>query len=92
MTSLPPLVLRSPKIFYGLAVIFFLLSVGLTQMEINTTMGGYDSSAVVRVAFLRTLYQAALEAGYLAGTGVMLHILLAIWQDVALRRNDGPQP
>ena len=89
MTSLPPLVLRAPRILYGAAVIYFFLAVGVTVMEMNVTMGGDQSSPFSKLMMVRTLYQASLESLYLAANGVVAHILLAIWQDGRIGRNGG---
>ena len=88
MTSLPPLLLRAPRIFYAAAVIVFLASFALTYAEISTTMA-YAPAAAAKLALLRGLYQAALEALYIAANGVLAHILIAIWQDGAVRRDRG---
>ena len=81
MSGLPKLVQRAPYIFYGLAVVIFAGSWLLTIVEVNTSMGYAEpNNPVASLAKWRGLYQAALEAIYIAGTGVMLHILLAIWQ------------
>ena len=89
MTSLPPLILRAPGILYGAAVIYFLLAIGVTLMEMNVTMGGDQSSSFAKMMMVRTLYQASLESLYIAANGVIAHILLAIWQDARIGRNGG---
>lgn len=93
MTVLPPLVLRAPRLFYAAAVLFFIWSFALTYFDVNATLAYAEgSNPLIRLALLRGLYQAALEALYIAANGVIAHILLAIWQDVALRRNGGGEP
>ena len=89
MTSLPPLILRAPSIFYGAAVLFFLFSIGMTLMEINVSMGGDNGSPFAKLMMVRTLYQALLESIYIAANGVIAQILLAIWQDARIGRDRG---
>jgi|GEM_PF-1498971 len=82
MSSLPALVHRAPKILYIAAVLFFLGSMTLTLCEVSVTMGsGNDlhGNPMVRVAVLRGLYQALLDALHIAATGVLAHILIAVW-------------
>ena len=84
MSGLPTLVQRAPGILYGLAALFFLASLGLGLGDINTTMGYAEpGNPMVRQAVLRTIYQSALEAVYIAGNGVIAHILIAIWHNGA---------
>jgi hypothetical protein len=80
MSHLPPLVMKTPRLLYFAAAIFFLWSFGLTIGEINIS-GGYamHEGPVLRLALLRGLYEAALEAAYIAANGVIVHVLLAIW-------------
>ena len=89
MNGLPPMVQRAPSILYGLAVLFFLASLSLGIYEVSNTMGYAEpGNPVVRQAILRAVYQAALEAVYIAANGVVVHVLLAIWRNGA-RRPDG---
>jgi len=80
MNGLPPLVMKAPRLLYFAAAIFFLWSFGLTIGEINIS-GGYSrlDGHVLRLGLLRGLYEAALEAVYIAAYGAILQILLAIW-------------
>jgi hypothetical protein len=90
MTGLPSLVQRAPGILYGLAVLFFLASLGLALIEINNTATHVEpGNPIVRQAVLRAVYQAALEAAYLAANGVVVHVLLAIWRNGAARQTGG---
>ena len=82
MKTLPPLVHRAPAILYGLAILFFVASFVLSIIDVNLTTGtaqAYDP--IVRQAKLRGLYQAALEAVYIAANGVIAQILIAIWEN-----------
>ena len=82
MSGLPPIVQRAPGILYGLAILFFLASLGLAILEINGTLGYAEpGNPAVRQAMLRAVYQAALEAVYIAANGVVAHILIAIWRN-----------
>ena len=82
MTALPRLVHRAPQMFYAAAVLFFIASVALNHFELKSTMEYVETgNPAVRIARLRSIYQGALEATYLAGNGVLAHILLAIWRN-----------
>ena len=90
MNGLPPLVQRAPGILYGLAVLFFLASLGLALIEINNTATHVEpGNPIVRQAILRAVYQAALEAVYIAANGIVVHVLLAIWRNGAQRPDGG---
>ena len=89
MNGLPPLVQRAPSILYGLAILFFLASLALGISDINATMGYTEpGNPIFRQAMLRAVYQAALEAVYIAANGLVAHILLAIWRN-GVRPQDG---
>jgi hypothetical protein len=93
MTPLPRLVQRTPYIFYTAAVFFFFASYALSYWELRMGMAYAEpGNPMAKFFMMKGLYQAALEACYIAGNGVMIHILLAIWQDGTLRRTDGGQP
>ncbi len=86
MTGLPRIIQRTPFIFYGLAILFFVASWLLTLNEINVTMGyGEPTNPAITHAKLRGLYEAAREAIYIAANGVLAHILVAIWRNGAAR-------
>jgi hypothetical protein len=92
MTVLPPLLVRIPVIFYVAALLFGVASFGLTLLELESTRQFAPShDPVVRLTLLRGLYQALLEASYLAANGVLAHILLAIWADGRSERRGGGQ-
>lgn len=92
MTVLPPIIQRAPALFYGAAVFFFLASVLLNHLELQTTMEFVNgSNPAVRLARLRAVYQGALEALYIAANGVLAQILLAIWRSGSLRSEPGGQ-
>jgi hypothetical protein len=91
MTDLPRLVQRAPILFYAAAAFFFVASFLINMAEANSIPTSYDGTVrpLVFQAFTRAIYQAALEACYLAANGVIAHILLAIWSDGVLRRAPG---
>jgi hypothetical protein len=92
MTSLPPVLLRAPRLFYAAAVFFFVASFALSYIQIEQTMAtGPTNDAWVRMALLQALLQAALQAFYVAALGVIVHLLLAIWRDVRIRRDRGDE-
>ena len=89
MKGLPPIIRRAPAIFYGLAILFFVASFVLTVSEIDLTMGYADAdNPMVRQSKLRGLYQATLEAVYIAANGVIAQILIAIWEN-GVRPDEG---
>ncbi len=92
MTQLPSLVQRAPSFLYGLAILLFLWSFALSYNEISLTSAGTESGdPVVRHAMLRGLYQATLDAVYVAANGVIAHILLAIWRSGAPPKGGGSE-
>jgi hypothetical protein len=91
MTDLPKLVQRAPTFLYAAAGIFFFASLLLSLHEASGIPTNYDSTVrpLVLSALARAVYQAALEAVYLAANGVIVHILLAIWREGSARRASG---
>lgn len=90
MSGLPRIVQRAPVLFYGAAVLFFLASMLLNHLELQTTMEFVNgSNPIVRLARLRALYQGALESLYIAANGVLAQILLAIWSGGGLHSRPG---
>ena len=84
MTGLPRIVQRTPEIFYGAAVLFFVASVILTHLQLPSMTGeGGDPrlDAFARLTVLNAWLQAAEGGIYIAAYGVLSHILLAIWRD-----------
>jgi hypothetical protein len=82
--TLPIVVQRAPQLFYGAAILVFLGSIALAYYDLSAVSGyanTYGDNPAVRSAMLRAILQAALEATYLVGTGVLAHILLAIWRN-----------
>ena len=88
MSDLPKLVQRAPAFFYAGAIIYFIASVLLAHLQLQEAYRGVADSEVVfsrfdahsRLALLSSVLQAFEVALYLAGTGVIAQILLAIWR------------
>lgn len=81
MRSLPAWLWRAPRILYALAVLFFAWSFLLTLMETDATGYAEPENPVARLMLLRGLYQASLEALYIAANGILVQILLGIWEN-----------
>ena len=80
--TLSPIMLRMPKIIYGIALLFFVWSFALSYVEMSGAMSFLDTQdSMVRSMMLRALFQAALEATYIALNGVLVHLLIAIWHN-----------
>lgn len=77
--NLPEWVQRSPRFFYAAAVLMFFAYFALGVVEINGLNTSYSDQSMVRVATLRVLADATREAIYAVGTGVLVHVALAIW-------------
>ncbi len=92
MIELPRYVRRAPSLLYGAAFIMFFGSLALSLYENFTTIGhlGHNDPIITQI-MLRTLYQALLDAIYLAANGVIAHILLAIWAQRRSSAVDGDE-
>ena len=83
MSDLPLFIRRAPSILYGLAILFFVASFVLSVTDIQITgEHAAEGDPLIRQAKLRALYQAALEAVYIAANGVVAQILLAFFDKV----------
>ena len=90
MSTLPALIFRMPRILYVTAALFFVASFGLTLAEINMTLAYAErGDPAVQLAMLRGLYQAVLEAVYIAVNGVLVQLLIAIWENGSVTRDRG---
>lgn len=76
---LPEWVQRSPRYFYAAAVFLFFAYFAIGVYEIRNLTMTYDQNEAVQLAMLRVLLDALREAIYAVGTGVLVHIALAIW-------------
>jgi hypothetical protein len=90
--TLPVWVLRSPYIFYALAVIAFAATIGLGWMDASSqyqyAVDVGAENAMLKVK-LRVFFEAFREAAYLLASGFALHISLAIWARLAKRSVSG---
>ncbi len=77
--NLPDWVQRSPHYFYAAAVFLFFAYFAIGAYEINNLTMTHGESEVVQLAMLRVLLDALREAVYAVGTGVLIHVALAIW-------------
>lgn len=83
--NLPEWVQRSPRIFYAAAVLLFFAYFAIGVVEINGFNSPYADQSAVRLAMLRVLADALREAVYAVGTGVLIHVALAIWANMQLK-------
>jgi ABC-type dipeptide/oligopeptide/nickel transport system permease component len=77
--NLPEWVQRSPRFFYAAAVLMFFAYFALGVVEINGMNTIYADLSAIRLGMLRVLADALREAIYAVGTGVLVHVALAIW-------------
>ncbi len=79
---LPRWILRSPQAFYVAAVLMFFAYSTLGFYDVQEAAFQYGSGEAVQLATLRVLLDSIREALYLLGTGVWLHVMLAIWYHI----------
>ncbi len=77
--NLPEWVQRSPRYFYAAAVFLFFAYFAIGVYEIRNLTMTYGQNEAVQLAMLRVLLDALREAIYAVGTGVLIHVALAIW-------------
>ena len=77
--NLPEWVQRSPRYFYAAAVFLFFAYFAIGVYEIQNLTMTYGQNEAVQLAMLRVLLDALREAIYAVGTGVLIHVALAIW-------------
>jgi len=83
MSVLPPLVRRSPQIFYVAAVLVFAWYLGNSYSEMTVLDGqqvgpeGY--SALIKS---KALFEASRESLYYVSSGIMFQIMIAIYDKV----------
>jgi hypothetical protein len=80
--NLPEWVQRGPRYFYAAAVLMFFAYFAIGVYEINNYTMAYGEQGPMRLATLRVMVDALREAIYLVGSGISLHVLLAIWARV----------
>jgi len=83
--QLPEWVQRSPRLFYAAAVLVFFAYFAIGVTEIEAVSGQYHDQSALRLATLRVLADALREAIYMVGTGVLIHVALAIWARMQIR-------
>lgn len=83
--ALPEWVQRSPRIFYAAAVLMFFAYFALGVVELNGMNSPYVDQSAMRIAALRVLADALREAIYAVGTGVLIHVALAIWARMQIK-------
>ena len=76
---LPEWVQRSPRYFYAAAVFLFFAYFAIGVYEIKHMNLAYADNQSLQLATLRVLLDALREAIYAVGTGVLIHVVLAIW-------------
>jgi hypothetical protein len=79
MSALPNWVHRTPQLFYFLAALMGIWSFLIGVFDINAAMTIDTTEVYVRVAYLRALHGSVQESAYYLGTGVTIHVLLALW-------------
>lgn len=79
--NLPEWVQRSPRYFYAAAVFLFFAYFAIGVYEIKNFTMTHGESEAVQLAMLRVLLDAFREAIYAVGTGVLIHVVLAIWAE-----------
>ena len=74
---------RLPNIFYVLAVVFFVWSVGNSFWELNLTYANaLNDDPLVTYAKSKALFTATLDSVYLVANGAMIHVLLLIFERI----------
>lgn len=76
---LPEWVQRSPRYFYAAAVFLFFAYFAIGVYEIRHANLAYADNVSLQLVTLRVLIDALREAIYAVGTGVLIHVVLAIW-------------
>jgi hypothetical protein len=80
MTELPRFLQRAPHILYVTAAIVFIIAFALNVIEMKQTAAySVPEDPLVTIAKLRIIYSASLDAIFVAANGLMIHVLLAIW-------------
>jgi hypothetical protein len=83
MNSLPNYVVRAPQILYVAALVMFCATVAVETYDLSVmrsyAVGADASDPTVLLARLRAVYNATREAIYIASSGLLMHVMLAIW-------------
>jgi hypothetical protein len=88
VTGLPKLLLKTPRIFYALAVLYAVFDVVEPLMEMNQNLysglpTGNDD--MMRFAYFRLVANAIYKSLFLFGFGVLADLLIAIWRNTRPR-------
>jgi len=84
VTGLPRLLLKAPRIFYALAVLYAVFEIVEPLMEISQNLysglpTGNDD--MMRFAYVRLVANAVYKSLFLFGFGVLADLLIAIWRN-----------
>ena len=88
MTDLPKLLLKAPRIFYALAVLYAVFDVVEPLMEMNQNLySGFPTGNddMMRFAYFRLVANAIYKSLFLFGFGVLADLLIAIWRNTRPR-------
>jgi hypothetical protein len=88
VTAVPRLLLKAPRIFYALAVLFAVFDIIEPLMEMNQNL--YSSlptgnDDMMRFAYVRLVANAIYKSLFLFGFGVLADLLIAIWRNTPPR-------
>ena len=84
MTGLPRLLLKAPRIFYALAVLYAVFEIVEPLMEISQNLySGFPTGNddMMRFAYVRLVANAVYKSLFLFGFGVLADLLIAIWRN-----------
>ncbi|KUO54741.1 MAG: hypothetical protein APF82_07155 [Sphingomonadales bacterium BRH_c42] len=83
MKSLPQFVRRAPFVFYAIAVIVGIWRFYNDYATATASMlYAEDGGPFIMLARSTALYWGVVEAAYLLGSGVMIHVLIAIYDKI----------
>jgi hypothetical protein len=88
VTGLPKLLLKAPRIFYALAVLYAVFDVVEPLMEMNQNLySGFPTGNddMMRFAYFRLVANAIYKSLFLFGFGVLADLLIAIWRNTRPR-------
>jgi hypothetical protein len=80
MNNIPRLLRRSPLMLYVAAIVLFAWYLGNTYAElVALSQPSYGVEGLATLVKSKALFEAAREAIYIASSGAMLQILIAIY-------------
>jgi len=83
VTALPTRLLKAPRLFYALAVVYAVFNVAEPIMQLDSV--GFSASLpagnedLMRFAYIRLVANAIYQSLFLIGFGVIAELLVAIW-------------